>query len=839
MERRKRALSLKTAGKNRTTQEGQAENATSETSNGKRGILKDTEFNRSNVEGFGATPSRRGSYLETLEKPHDQNERLNFHCSFENGDSPGQEIQIPCTQPVLPDKILEGVIAFIEVRSNTENRFDGISKQVEMLGAKVSKKFTPDVTHVIFKEGKKATKERALKKGIHLVSVLWVESCRQSGKRISEDLFPVVESSEVGTPLMVGRLRRTKSMQPKAFEEDVQNSADRGERKRKRKLQASNVTPSAVILCAETQDPHSPIGSNPMWTPHMVPDTPCRGLAATNGSEDKPIGAIKFSESDSDQSEEGSDDTPSSIRKMKKRLLSKSTPTRPPSLTLPELGMTPKTRVHQSPNEVFLTGSAQGKKRKRQYSPVEDVQDLIATEKNGRDFVGERTNAAGKLKVKTGSEDKEEMNTEAKRELTGAIDAKNRDRGTGANERPTKPPKKREAKTKGKTDISQEDDLNQMLKKEDAELRVSPSIKSGGSVKKRFSKTARLMGKVDTEEDFGDLNENKVKSERETGKKEHCLKKETGNSGKRKIIKQKSVKQEKLVNEDKLENLVRLDKLDCRVNGHESGKASDEGHDVDAKIKKECKESKGKNGKLYSEANEEDDKETCSEEEGEQPEESENGIVRKHKTKAVKKVKPKRSIVMTSMHFNEQDIVLSVARKLGGFFIEDRVSPTTTHVIAGSPRRTLNVLMAIAQGCWLVSPVWVMKSLEVGRWVDEEPYELSEAFPAAQLCRLERISAGVEYRQELFTECPPIFVSENCSPPSDSLIMLISLCGGKVSSSVRKAGICLGSMTRSTQAVNITEQWLLDCITQHVVLPFTDYALNTPAKRRRETSPSY
>lgn len=218
--------------------------------------------------------------------------------------------------------------------------------------------------------------------------------------------------------------------------------------------------------------------------------------------------------------------------------------------------------------------------------------------------------------------------------VTGAIDAKNRDRGTGTKERPTKTSKKREAKIKGKTDISQEDDLNQMLKKEDAELRVSNSNKSGGSVKKRFSKTARLVGKVDTVEDFGDLNENKVKSERETGKK-----KETGNTGKRKIIKEKSVKEEKLVNEDKLENLVRLDKLDCRVNGHESGKASDEGDDVDAKIKKECKENKGKNGKIYSEANEEDDKETCTEEEGEQPEESENGIVRKHKTKAVKKVK--------------------------------------------------------------------------------------------------------------------------------------------------------------------------------------------------------
>lgn len=65
---------------------------------------------------------------------------------------------------------------------------------------------------------------------------------------------------------------------------------------------------------------------------------------------------------------------------------------------------------------ICIIGSAQGKKRKRQDSPVEDVQDLIATEKNGRDFLGERTNAASKLKVKTGSEDKEEMNTEAKRE---------------------------------------------------------------------------------------------------------------------------------------------------------------------------------------------------------------------------------------------------------------------------------------------------------------------------------------------------------------------------------------------------------------------------------------
>ena len=34
----------------------------------------------------------------------------------------------------------------------------------------------------------------------------------------------------------------------------------------------------------------------------------------------------------------------------------------------------------------------------------------------------------------------------------------------------------------------------------------------------------------------------------------------------------------------------------------------------------------------------------------------------------------------------------------------------------------------------------MMKSLEVGYWVDEEPYELSDAFPAAQVGELKSYS---------------------------------------------------------------------------------------------------
>lgn len=50
---------------------------------------------------------------------------------------------------------------------------------------------------------------------------------------------------------------------------------------------------------------------------------------------------------------------------------------------------------------------------------------------------------------------------------------------------------------------------------------------------------------------------------------------------------------------------------------------------------------------------------------------------------------------------------MSVVVKLGGFYITDKVSSDTTHVVSGASKRTLNVLNAIAQGCWLVSPEWV------------------------------------------------------------------------------------------------------------------------------------
>ena len=56
---------------------------------------------------------------------------------------------------------------------------------------------------------------------------------------------------------------------------------------------------------------------------------------------------------------------------------------------------------------------------------------------------------------------------------------------------------------------------------------------------------------------------------------------------------------------------------------------------------------------------------------------------------------------------SQQDMVVSVVKKLGGFYIEEKVKENTTHVVCGSNRRTLNVLYAISRGVWLISLEWV------------------------------------------------------------------------------------------------------------------------------------
>ncbi|MEQ2159739.1 BRCA1 associated RING domain 1, partial [Goodea atripinnis] len=98
-----------------------------------------------------------------------------------------------------------------------------------------------------------------------------------------------------------------------------------------------------------------------------------------------------------------------------------------------------------------------------------------------------------------------------------------------------------------------------------------------------------------------------------------------------------------------------------------------------------------------------------------------------------------RTLVMTSMPTEKQQTVVQVVKALGGFSIVDRVCESTTHVVSGGHRRTLNILLGIARGCWILSFEWILWCLEQRQWIPEEPYELSDQFPAAQLLLLPKL----------------------------------------------------------------------------------------------------
>lgn len=72
-----------------------------------------------------------------------------------------------------------------------------------------------------------------------------------------------------------------------------------------------------------------------------------------------------------------------------------------------------------------------------------------------------------------------------------------------------------------------------------------------------------------------------------------------------------------------------------------------------------------------------------------------------------KKNKTPTSIVCTRLHSPEVHVFQQIVKKLGGFFLEDEVTCNTSHLVAGEPKRTINMLRAVARGCWILRHEWV------------------------------------------------------------------------------------------------------------------------------------
>ncbi|PIK39930.1 hypothetical protein BSL78_23220 [Apostichopus japonicus] len=169
----------------------------------------------------------------------------------------------------------------------------------------------------------------------------------------------------------------------------------------------------------------------------------------------------------------------------------------------------------------------------------------------------------------------------------------------------------------------------------------------------------------------------------------------------------------------------------------------------------------------------------------------------------------KPTIVLTSMHRSDQDVMVSVVRNLGGYK-SHRHRRSYDHSSSPGTREDLECTMAIANGCWLLSKEWVLNSLESGYWLPEEPFEVHSAFPAAKISReLKSQSETDGCHLKLFSEFEGFFVSESSSPPKEKLVDLLQLCGGAICNSPQQADLCIGECARPADVHAVQERWVL------------------------------
>ena len=115
--------------------------------------------------------------------------------------------------------LLEGVVAFVEVRHRHANGSRLWEKQLQAMGAQVADKLTFRCTHLVFKEGSLATYKRAKKLQLHIVSASWVAKCKELGQRLNESSWPCVGKDKYDSP---GKIR-LHSASILTFTEDLLN----------------------------------------------------------------------------------------------------------------------------------------------------------------------------------------------------------------------------------------------------------------------------------------------------------------------------------------------------------------------------------------------------------------------------------------------------------------------------------------------------------------------------------------------------------------------------------------------------------------------------------------
>ncbi|XP_053674273.1 mediator of DNA damage checkpoint protein 1-like [Anopheles nili] len=183
---------------------------------------------------------------------------------------------------------------------------------------------------------------------------------------------------------------------------------------------------------------------------------------------------------------------------------------------------------------------------------------------------------------------------------------------------------------------------------------------------------------------------------------------------------------------------------------------------------------------------------------------------------------PRQYLATTNLHSEQNAFVQEAIASLNGFLVEPNVTDNTTHLVTLETRRTINLLRALIRGLWIVRYEWIVDSYRAGCWLPEESFELRDFSVAVQINRSERQAFGSCYRNELFGDYGPFWVSPGCTVPELQLRELVLLCRGKITRNRTQARFIVVEPNdpalddvdgAPNEQLYVTPLWILDSIT--------------------------
>ncbi|XP_062930698.1 microcephalin isoform X3 [Cynocephalus volans] len=827
-----------------------------------------------------------------------------------------------CGAPLGP--VLKDVVAYVEVWSSnrTENYSKTFTNQLVDMGAKVSKTFNKQVTHVVFKDGYQSTWDKAQKRGVKLVSVLWVEKCRTVGVHIDETLFPAANTHE-HLPSLIKKKR--KCMQPKDFIPKTPENDKRLQRKfekmaKELQKQKTNLDNDVPVLLFESNGsliygPTIKIYGSPqsiMEKRLQEMKEKRENLSPTSSqmiehAHDNPVesfadGLHSFSDDLCGNSGCGNQERKwgGSINEIKSDMCISSPVLKTNSIhssascsylnqLSPQKSMNnlSKEEINWQRDAVGETVTPDKKQAEGLYNEMFDekysVSPTLSTTE-GCLFIHSRHNSSSTKRKRTSEdlhsspEEKLKQKRYCRKSMMPRLLLFKSGNSLQLMTRPT-------VETLDCGESSYDDYFSpDNLRERNSEnlLPESQPSSSPAQFNSRRSLSKRERTIVLEMSDFSCIGEKplSVNITNLTAKTSSTTQKPANDEGNTTLhcmtcgetlaaeetpgfCRQAGPQQREDTCPDG-SNFSHCIDDPAHPKGHHGDLTHLKGNSKEMKENRKSMQKEGTTSKMLNFSEGDEAQSDCkrnfvdgcdvekSTEEKENLSRGYSGIlgvkngptrhdvldgscegfkdlIKPHEDskKSEKGKKPTRTLVMTSMPSEKQNVIIQVMNKLKGFSFASEVCDTTTHVLAGKPLRTLNVLLGIARGCWVLSYEWVLWSLELGHWISEEPFELSNYFPAASVCRLERHLSTGQYQGTLFADQPLMFISPASSPPRAKLCELVHLCGGRISRAPHQAGIFIGPYSKKKKAAikYLSEKWLLDSITQHKVCASEDYLL--------------